>query len=53
MISAVEAPAEGGDARPGYATPGGHDGPSGINLGAPVFACRVLVDARLFHKSFS
>ena len=34
----IEAAAEGGDARPGHAAPGGHDGPTGTNLGAPAFA---------------
>ena len=41
----VEAAAEGGDAGPRHATPGGHDGPTGTNLGAPAFACRVFLDA--------
>ena len=45
----VEAAAGGGDAGHGYATPGGHDGPTGIDLGAVAFACRVLTDARSFH----
>ena len=41
----VEAAAEGGDAGSGHAAPGGHDGPTGTNLGAPAFACRVFMDA--------
>ena len=45
----VEAAAEGGDAGYGHAAPGGHDGPTGTNLGAPAFACRVFLDARLIH----
>ena len=45
----VEAAAEGDDARYGHATTGGHDGPTSTNLGAPVFACRVFLDARLIH----
>jgi hypothetical protein len=36
----VEAAAEGGDAGYGHAAPGGHDGPTGINLGARAFAWR-------------
>ena len=40
----VEAAAEGGDAGPGHAAPGGHDAPTGTNLGAPAFACRVFMD---------
>ena len=40
----VEAAAEGGNAGPGHAAPGGHDGPTGTNLGAPAFACRVFMD---------
>ena len=40
----VEAAAEGGDAGPRHAAPGGHDGPTGTNLGAPAFACRVFMD---------
>ena len=42
----VEAAAKSGDAGPGYAAPGGHDGPTGTNLGAPAFACRVFMDGR-------
>ena len=42
----VEAAAEGGDAGPGHAAPGGHDGPTGTNLGAPAFAYRVFMDGR-------
>ena len=45
----VEAAAEGGNAGPGHAAPGGHDGPTGTNLGAPAFASRVFLDARLIH----
>ena len=41
----VEAAAEGGDAGPGYAGHGGHDGPTDTNLGAPAFARRVFMDA--------
>ena len=41
----VEAAAESDDARYGHAAPGGHDGPTGTNLGAPSFACRVFMDA--------
>ena len=41
----VEAAAEGGDAGYGHAAPGGHDGPTGTNLGALAFACRVFMDA--------
>jgi hypothetical protein len=48
----VEAAAE-GDAGPGHAAPGGHDGPTGTNVGAPAFACRVFMDARLVHKALS
>ena len=40
----VEAAAEGGNAGPGHAAPGGHDGPTGTNLGAPAFACRVFME---------
>ena len=40
----VEAAAEGGNAGPGHAAPGGHDGPTDTNLGAPAFACRVFMD---------
>ena len=40
----VEAAAEGGNVGPGHAAPGGHDGPTGTNLGAPAFACRVFMD---------
>ena len=40
----VEAAAEGGDAGSRHA-PGGHDGLTGTNLGSPVFACRVFMDA--------
>ena len=46
----VEAAAGGDNAGPGYAAPGGHDGPTGVNLGALAFACRVLMDARSFRK---
>ena len=42
----VEAAAEGGDAGPGHAAPGGHDDPTGTNLGAPAFAYRVFMDGR-------
>ena len=49
----VEAAAEGGDARPGYAAPGCHDASTGTNLGAPAFACRVFMDARSFRKAVS
>jgi hypothetical protein len=49
--SAVEAAAEGDDAGYGHAAPGGHDGPTGTNLGAPAFACRVFLDARLIHQA--
>ena len=45
----VEAAAEGGDAGSGHAAPRGHDGPTGTNLGALAFACRVFLDARLIH----
>ena len=45
----VEAAAEGSDAGYGHAAPGGHDGPTGTNLGAPAFACRAILDARLIH----
>ena len=41
----VEAAAEGGDAGYGHAARGGHDDPTGTNLGAPVVACRVFLDA--------
>jgi hypothetical protein len=53
MCWLVEAAAGGGDAGPGYAAPSGHDGPAGTNLGAPTFACRVLMDAKRFHKALS
>ncbi len=46
----VEAAAEGGNAGPGYAAPGGHDGPTGTNLGTPAFACRVFLDAT-YHRT--
>ena len=46
----VEAAAEGGDAGPGHAGPGGHDGPIGTNRGAPAFACRVFLDAT-YHQT--
>ena len=49
----VEAAAEGGDAGSGHAAPGGHDGPTGTNLGAPAIACRVFLDARLIHQAVS
>jgi hypothetical protein len=49
----VEAAAEGGDAGPGYTAPGGHDGPTGTNLGAPVFACKVFMDAKRFLMALS
>jgi hypothetical protein len=49
----VEAAAEGGDAGSRHAAPGGHDGPTGTNMGAPAFACRVFMDARSFHRAFS
>ncbi len=49
----VEAAAEGGDARPGHVAPGGHDGPTGTNLGALAFACRVFTDAKLSQKALS
>ena len=49
----VEAAAEGGDAGYGHAAPGGHDGPTGTNLGAPAVACRVFLDARSFHRALS
>ena len=42
----VEAAAEGGDAGPGHAAPGGHDGPTGTNLGASAFAYKVFMDGR-------
>ena len=45
----VEAAAEGGHAGPGHAAPGGHDGPTDTDLGAPAFAWRVFMDARLIH----
>ena len=48
----VEAAAGGDNAGPRYAAPGGRDGPTGVNLGTLAFACRVLMDARLFHKAF-
>ena len=41
----AEAAAEGGDAGYWHGAPGGHDGPTGTNLGAPAFACRVFMDA--------
>ena len=44
----VEAAAEGGDAASGHAAPGGHDGPTDTNLGAPAIDCRVFMDARSF-----
>ena len=47
----VEAAAEGGDTGSGHAAPGGHDGPTGTNPGAPAFACRVLMGAKRFHKA--
>ena len=40
----VGAAAEGANAGPGHAAPGGHDGPAGTNLGAPAFACKVFMD---------
>ena len=46
----VEAAAEGGDAGPGHAGLGGHDGPIGTNLGAPAFAGRVFLDAT-YHRT--
>ena len=46
----VEAAAGGGDAGPGHASPGGHDGPTGTNLGAPAFACTVFLDAT-YHQT--
>ena len=49
----VEAAAEGGDAGYGHAAPGGHDGPTGTNLGAPAVAYRVFLDARSFRKALS
>ena len=49
----VEAAAEGGDARPGHAAPGGHDGPTGTNLGAPAFACIVFMDGRRTWQAVS
>ena len=49
----VEAAAEGGDAGPGHAAPGGHDGPTGTNLGAPAFACRVFMDGRRTRQAVS
>ena len=49
----VEVAAEGGDAGPGHAAPGGHDGPTGTNLGAPAFAYRVFMNAKSFRDSFS
>ena len=49
----VEAATEVGDAGPGHAAPGGHNGPTGTNLGAPAFACRVFMDARFIHKALS
>ena len=48
----VEAGVGGDNTRPGYAAPGGHDGPIDVNLGALAFACRVLMDARSFQKAF-
>ena len=44
----VEAAAKGGDAVYGHAAHG-NDGPTGTNLGAPAFACRVFLDARSIH----
>ena len=49
----VEAAAEGGDAGPGYAGPGGHDGPTDTNLGAPAFARRVFMDGRRKRQAVS
>ena len=49
----VETAAEGGDDEPGHAAPGSHDGPTGTNLGAPDFACRVFMDAKRFQKALS
>ena len=49
----VEAAAEGGDAGPGHAAPGGHDGPTGTNLDAPTFACRVFMDGRRTRQAVS
>ena len=49
----VEAAAEGDDAEPGHAAPSGHDFPTGTNMGAPAFACKVFMDASLFHKALS
>ena len=46
----VEAAAESGDDGYGHAAPGGHDGPTGTNLGAPAFACRVFLDAT-YHRT--
>jgi hypothetical protein len=40
----VEAAAEGANAGPEHAAPGGHDGPTSTNLGAHAFACRVFMD---------
>jgi hypothetical protein len=49
----VEAATEGGDAGPGHAARGGHDGPTGTNLGALAFACRVFMDAKRSQKVLS
>jgi hypothetical protein len=42
-----------GDARHGHATHGGHDGPTGIDLGARGFTCKFFMDAKRFHRAFS
>ena len=49
----VEAAAGSGDVGPEYSAPCGHDGPTGTNLGAHAFACRVSMDAKWFHKALS
>ena len=49
----VEAAAEGGDAGSGHAAPGGHDGSTGTNLGAPAFACRVFLDTTCHRTAVS
>ena len=49
----VEVAAKCGDDGPVYVAPGGHDGPTGTNLGAPTFAYRVFMDAKSFRDAVS
>ena len=53
VASQLKQPPGGGDTGPGYAAPGGHDGPTDINPGSPVFACSVSMDAKSFHRALS